>query len=69
LLPARVDVDWLADTTSVVGAADTYLHIRRTLHWDDDTYEHWLLTTSRRLLGAAAGSGAPGRAASGQVSR
>jgi AcrR family transcriptional regulator len=53
LLAPRADVDWLADTTAVVSAADTYLHIRRTLEWDDGTYEQWLLTTWRRLLQAA----------------
>ena len=53
LLPAGVDLDWLADTAGILGSADTYLHICRTLSWTADAYEQWLLTTWRRLLASA----------------
>lgn len=53
LLPAGTDLDWLADTAAVLGAADTYLHLSRTTDWSADDYEQWLLTTWRRLLAAA----------------
>ncbi len=54
LLPAGVDVDWLADISAILGAADTYLHITRTFGWSPDSYEQWLLTSWRRLLAATA---------------
>jgi AcrR family transcriptional regulator len=50
LLPSGTDVNWLADTSGILAAADTYLHIRRTLDWTPDQYEQWLLTTWWRLL-------------------
>lgn len=52
LLPAGVDVHWLGDTAAILSAADTYLHINRTLGWGPDEYERWLLTTWRRLIGS-----------------
>jgi AcrR family transcriptional regulator len=58
LLPPGIDVDWLADTAGILSAADTFLHISRTLGWGLDEYEQWLLTTWRRLLaGRDPGSG------------
>jgi hypothetical protein len=54
LLPDGVDVDWLGDTAAILSAADTFLHITRTLGWGPDEYEGWLLRTWRGLLGSPA---------------
>ena len=54
LLPPGVDLDWLADTSAVLCAADTYLHVTRTFGWSPDAYEQWLHTSWRRLLAVAA---------------
>jgi AcrR family transcriptional regulator len=54
LLSPAADVDWLGDTTAVLVAADTYLHITRVLAWDLDHYERWIVTTWTRLAAAAA---------------
>lgn len=54
LLPPGADVDWLADTAALLGAAETYLLATRTLRWDADRYEQWILATWRRLAIAAA---------------
>jgi len=35
-------LDWLVDTVSVIGAAETYLLAQRMLDFDLDTYETWL---------------------------
>jgi AcrR family transcriptional regulator len=53
LLPAGSDVAWLGETSAVICAADTYLLTTRTLGWDPDDYERWLLTTWHRLVAAA----------------
>lgn len=53
LLAADADVEWLGDTTAVLGAADTYLHITRVLPWDPDRYQQWIITTWTRLAAAA----------------
>jgi hypothetical protein len=45
LLDARVDLDWLIDTTTILAAAETYLLITRLTSWDLDTYRDWLATT------------------------
>jgi hypothetical protein len=50
LLPPGIDLDWLAVTADVLGSADTYLHISRTVGWPVDAHEEWLLSTWRRLL-------------------
>lgn len=57
LLPPGCDVEWLADTTSVLAHAETYLLITRTLHWTPEQYEQWLMKTWTRL--SAGGSWAP----------
>jgi len=58
LLDPDTDLDWLIDTTTLLGAAETYLLITRMLGWDLDTYQAWLVTSMTRL--AAVGSaGAP----------
>ncbi|MBA2309893.1 MAG: TetR/AcrR family transcriptional regulator [Pseudonocardiales bacterium] len=51
LLPPGCDVDWLADTTSVLAHGDTYVTITRTMHWTPEQYEDWLTTTWTRLSG------------------
>ncbi|MGH3432086.1 MAG: hypothetical protein ACRDQB_04535 [Thermocrispum sp.] len=46
------DVDWLADTTAVLGGADTYLLVTRMYGWSLDEYQSWLDTTLRGPGGA-----------------
>jgi AcrR family transcriptional regulator len=61
LLDPGADLDWLADTAALVGAAETYLLATRTLGWTPDEYQRWLYQTWHRLALAAAhpaGSGA-----------
>jgi AcrR family transcriptional regulator len=53
LLPAGCDVTWLADTTSVLAHAETYLLMRETLQMTPKRYENWLATTWRRMAVAA----------------
>ena len=53
LLPAGCDVRWLADTTSVLAHAETYLLMRQTLQMTPKRYQNWLATTWRRLVAAA----------------
>ena len=54
LLPPRCDLAWLADTTSVLAHAETYLLMRETLSMTPEGYEKWLATTWRRMAAAAA---------------
>jgi AcrR family transcriptional regulator len=54
LLPAGCDLPWLADTTSVLAHADTYLLMRETLGMTPERYRPWLATTWRRMAAAAA---------------
>jgi len=53
LLPAGCDLAWLADTTSVLAHAETYLLMRETLQMTPKRYENWLATTWRRMAAAA----------------
>ena len=53
LLPAGCDLAWLADTTSVLGHADTYLLMRETLGMTPERYQSWLVTTYHRMVAAA----------------
>jgi AcrR family transcriptional regulator len=53
LLPAGADVRWLADTSAVLGSADTYVHIARTYGWSPSAYERWLLRSWQRLAAVA----------------
>jgi AcrR family transcriptional regulator len=53
LLPAGCDLTWLADTTSVLAHAETYLLMRETLRVSPKRYENWLATTWRRMAAAA----------------
>jgi len=53
LLPAGCDLTWLADTTSLLAHAETYLLMRETLRITPKRYENWLATTWRRMAAAA----------------
>jgi hypothetical protein len=48
----RVDLDWLIDTTAILGAAETYLLITRLT----SAYQDWLTTTWTHLARLADGS-------------
>ena len=58
LLDPDADLDWLIDTTTLLGAAETYLLITRMIGWDLGTYQDWLVTSLTRLAGAG-GAAAP----------
>lgn len=58
MLPAGADVEWLIETTAVLGAAETYLLITRLSGGDLDQYEQWIVTTWTRLAAASAGPAA-----------
>jgi hypothetical protein len=45
LLPPGVDVDWVAETTGLLAAADTYLLIQATVRWTPDQLRNWLYRT------------------------
>ncbi len=49
LLDRPAEVTWLADTSAILGAAETYLLMTRMTGWDLDTYESWLATALTRL--------------------
>jgi len=49
LLDASIDLEWLIDTTAILGSAETYLLITRLNGWDLDTYEDWAVRTWTRL--------------------
>ena len=49
LLDPAIDLEWLIDTASLLGAAETYLLITRMTDWDLDGYELWLSRTWTRL--------------------
>jgi len=54
LLPPGCDLTWLADTTSVLAHAETYLLMRETLQLTPKRYQNWLAATWRRMAAAAA---------------
>jgi hypothetical protein len=54
LLAPGTDVTWLTDTTSVLGAAETYLMLTSTTGWDLDAYERWLIRTFSQLMASPA---------------
>ena len=60
MLPAGADVEWLIDTSAVLGAAETYLLVTRLSGWDLDQYEQWLAATWTRLAAASANPAKPG---------
>ena len=53
MLPAGCDLTWLADTTSVLAHAETYLLMRETLQMTPKRYQSWFATTWRRMAAAA----------------
>jgi hypothetical protein len=53
LLDPGLDLDWLIDTSTILGSAETYLLITRLMGWDLDTYQGWLTTTAARLARVA----------------
>jgi len=53
LLPDGCDLTWLADTTSVLAHAETYLLMRETLQVTPKLYQRWLVTTWHRMAAAA----------------
>jgi AcrR family transcriptional regulator len=53
LLAEGADVAWLGDTAALIGAAETYVLMTRTLGWDGDAYEEWLRVTWTRMAAAA----------------
>lgn len=55
LLPAGVDVEWLAVTGALLAQAETFLVGSRTLGWDIETYATWLETTWLRLASPSGG--------------
>ena len=57
LLPAGCDLAWLADTTSVLAHAETYLLMRETLQVTPGQYQNWLATTWYRMATAATQNG------------
>jgi len=59
LLDPAVDLAWLIDTASIVGAAETYLLITRMTGWDLDAYQDWLVTMLTRLSAAPPGTAGP----------
>src|SRR5262249_29266804 len=67
LLPAGADVTWLADTTSVLAHAETYLLMRETLQFTPMRYLDWLATTWRRMAMAAAHDGSTSTCAAGHA--
>ena len=52
LLAPNVDVDWLAETATVLAHADTYLLLVETTGWSVAEYQAWLETTWLRLIAA-----------------
>ncbi|HEY7261621.1 MAG TPA: TetR family transcriptional regulator [Trebonia sp.] len=54
LLAPECDLAWLADTTSLLAHAETYLLMRDTLGVTPAAYETWLAATWRRMAAAAA---------------
>jgi len=59
LLDPAVDLAWLIDTASIVGAAETYLLITRMTGWDLDAYQDWLVTMLTRLSATTPGTAGP----------
>lgn len=49
LLPAGADIEALADSAAMLGAAETYLLGTRMLGWSLDAYETWLRDMLIRL--------------------
>lgn len=55
LLHAGVDIEWVIDTCCLLGAAETYVLMTRTVHWTPDRYESWLYRTCLHLATTPSG--------------
>jgi AcrR family transcriptional regulator len=53
LLPAGADVEWLAETGTLLAQPETYLLLTQTSGWDIPTFEAWLRTTWLRLVASS----------------
>jgi AcrR family transcriptional regulator len=51
LLDASTDLDWLVQTTTVLGSAETYLLGRKLYRWTIPKYEKWLFASYLPLAG------------------
>jgi AcrR family transcriptional regulator len=51
LLDESIDLDWLVDTTAIIGGAEAYLLGRKLYQWTIPAYEVWLFTTYTQLAG------------------
>jgi AcrR family transcriptional regulator len=49
LVARAIDIEWLAETATLVAHAETFLLLSRTTGWDVDTYREWLVATWQRL--------------------
>jgi AcrR family transcriptional regulator len=56
LIDPALDVTWLGETTEVLIAADTWVHIRKTKSWSPRRYTRWLNTTLRHLADLETGA-------------
>jgi hypothetical protein len=53
LLDPAIDLNWLIDTATIVGTAETYLLITRLTAWDVNAHQEWLTVTLTRLVAGA----------------
>ena len=49
LISPDIDLEWVISTSALLGNAETYVHMTRTLHWTPHEYERWRLRTWRHL--------------------
>ena len=49
LITPDVDLEWVVATCALLGNAETYVHMTRTLRWTPEEYEHWRYRTWRYL--------------------
>ena len=61
LLPPSTDLEWLTETATLVGHAETYLLIVKTTGWSNDAYRDWLITTWHRLAASSTQTAHRGR--------
>lgn len=50
LMSPDVDLEWVIATSALLGNAETYVHMTRTLRWTPDEYERWRYRTWRHLV-------------------
>lgn len=60
LLHPDTDLDWVVATTGLLGQADTYVLMTRTLGWSPRQYEHWRYRTWRHFATVGAPSAPSG---------